>query len=123
VLDARDGDALRMRTALEALCRTYWYPLYAFVRARGYSSHDAEDLTQAFFHRLIEKNGLRHVHPAKGRFRHFLLASIKHFLANEWDRARTLKRGGNHQVISLDLLQAAERHAAEYSDACGPDVL
>lgn len=88
--------------SLEALCRFYWQPLYAYVRHRGHNAHDAQDLTQAFFARLLEKEWLAGVNREKGRFRSFLLAAMKHFLANEWDRANTQKRGGRVQVIRLD---------------------
>ena len=88
--------------ALETLCRTYWYPLYAFIRREGHSPHDAQDLTQAFFARFLEKNFLGDVHRERGKFRSFLLASLKHFLANEWNRARAQKRGGGQTIIPLD---------------------
>ncbi len=105
--------------ALENLCRTYWYPLYAFVRRRGYSPEDAEDLTQGFLASLLSTRGLDSVHPAKGRFRSFLLASLNHFLANEWDKARTLKRGGGQPAISLDT--AETRYRAEPREDMSPD--
>jgi RNA polymerase sigma-70 factor (ECF subfamily) len=123
VLAAKDGDDTRARGALEALCRSYWYPLYAFVRRKGYSPHDAEDLTQAFFERLVEKHCLREVHPSKGRFRAFLLASVKNFLANELDKAQAIKRGGKCKFESLDLLTAEERYAREPQDGWAPDAL
>jgi DNA-directed RNA polymerase specialized sigma24 family protein len=80
--------------AMAELCRIYWYPLYAYVRRRGYETHEAEDLTQEFFLRVLAKNYLAGVDREKGKFRAFLLASLKHFLANEWDRSQTQKRGG-----------------------------
>ena len=80
--------------ALEKLCRSYWYPLYAYVRRRGYAPEDARDLTQEFFWRLLDGDWLPKVDPSKGKFRSFLLASMNHFLANEWDRANAIKRGG-----------------------------
>ena len=91
------------RTALAELCRLYWYPLYAFVRRRGYDADEALDLTQGFFTRLIEKNDLADAKQDRGRFRSWLLASVKHFLANEWDRATAQKRGGGRAVYSLDI--------------------
>jgi len=100
VLSARDQDSQRSVAALEALCRAYWPPLYAYVRRRGYSPADAEDLTQAFFAWLLERDWLERADQQRGRFRSFLLTSINNFLANEWDKARTQKRGGG-QVISL----------------------
>ncbi len=88
--------------ALEELCRAYWFPLYAYVRRRGYTKEDSEDLTQAFFARFLEKNYLDGLSAERGRFRAFLLASLKHFLSNEWDKARTQKRGGRVAHLSLD---------------------
>jgi RNA polymerase sigma-70 factor (ECF subfamily) len=87
---------------MERLCRTYWYPLHAFVRRSGYDSESARDLTQSFFARLIEKDYLKNVDRAKGRFRSFLLAALKHFLANEWDRSQTVRRGGQYRFVELD---------------------
>jgi DNA-directed RNA polymerase specialized sigma24 family protein len=88
--------------ALEELCRTYWFPLYAYVRRRGHTKEDAEDLTQAFFARFLAKNYLGALDREKGKFRAFLLAALKHFLANEWDRGQTQKRGGQLTHLSLD---------------------
>jgi len=88
--------------ALEELCKTYWFPLYAYVRRRGQTKEDAEDLTQAFFARFLERNYLAGLSAERGRFRAFLLASLKHFLANEWDKSRRQKRGGNVTHLSLD---------------------
>ena len=87
--------------ALEELCRAYWFPLYAYVRRHGHTKEDAEDLTQAFFARFLEKNYLAGLSAERGRFRAFLLASLKHFLANEWDKSRRRKRGGV-TPLSLD---------------------
>ena len=83
---AHGGSHPRAAVALAELCRVYWYPLYAFIRRRGHDTHAAEDLTQEFFARLVEKNYLKDVDPGKGKFRSFLLAALQHFLANEWDR-------------------------------------
>ena len=102
--------------ALEHLCRVYWYPLYAFVRRKGHSSHDAQDLTQAFFEKLLEKDYLADADRERGRFRTFLLASLNHFLTNEWRRARAEKRGGGATVISLDEDAAEERYQEEPAD-------
>jgi len=88
--------------ALEELCRAYWFPLYAYVRRRGHTKEDAEDLTQAFFARFLQKNYLEGLTAERGRFRAFLLASLKHFLANEWDRSQRQKRGGHVPHLSLD---------------------
>jgi len=98
--------------ALEELCRTYWYPLYAYVRHQGHSKEDAEDLTQAFFARFLEKNYLEGLSSEKGRFRAFLLAALKHFLANEWDRAARQKRGGGAKLLSLDWQDGETRYQA-----------
>jgi RNA polymerase sigma-70 factor (ECF subfamily) len=107
----RLNDTTRVHAALENLCQTYWPPLYAYVRRRGYSSEDAQDLTQAFFARLLERKAVATVAPEKGRFRSFLLASLNHFLSDEWDRARAQKRGGG-KVIPFDL-QSAETQLGE----------
>src|SRR5215831_9008114 len=101
VVLAASGRSTAARSALETLCQTYWLPIYAFVRREGHSPEDAQDLTQAFFARLLEKKDLETVHPSKGRFRSYLLASLKHFLANEWDKARAQKRGGGEKLISI----------------------
>lgn len=111
------------RDALAALCENYWFPLYAYVRRLGYSSHDAQDLTQAFFARLLEKDCLADVSRSKGRFRSFLLASMKHFLANEWDRARAQKRGGGELLIRLDAHTAESRYSLEPVHDASPDKL
>ena len=108
VLTAGRNDTTRARAALENLCQTYWHPLYAYVRRRGYSSEDAQDLTQAFFARLLERNAVAAVAPEKGRFRSFLLASMNHFLADERDKARAQKRGGG-RIVPLDLPSAETR--------------
>jgi RNA polymerase sigma factor (sigma-70 family) len=102
VLDAGDASSPKAQEALATLCRHYWSPLHAFVRAQGYSPEDAEDLTQSFFERLIARRDLSAVDPARGRFRSFLLAALKHFLANARDRDRTVKRGGRHVHVRLD---------------------
>jgi RNA polymerase sigma-70 factor (ECF subfamily) len=107
--------------ALTELCETYWPPLYAYIRRHGYESYEAEDLTQEFFSRLLSKNYLADADPGKGKFRSFLLASLKHFLANEWDRARAQKRGGGTRVIALDGLSEAARQRIEPADGSSPD--
>jgi RNA polymerase sigma factor (sigma-70 family) len=116
VLTAGRTGSTDARAALEKLCRTYWHPIYAFVRRRGYSAEDAQDLTQEFFARLLEKNWLGDVDPVKGRFRSFLLASLKHFLANEWDRARAQKRGGGQVLIPIDVKTAETSCGFEPAD-------
>lgn len=123
VLSARDEDSPDAATALEKLCRTYWYPLYAFVRRRGHGVEDAQDLTQAFFQRVLEKNYLEAVDRRKGKFRSFLLAAFNHFLADEWDRARAEKRGGGQAVISLDATVAEDRYQIEPADDSDPEKI
>lgn len=115
VLKATRESAASSEEALADLCELYWYPLYAFVRRQGYGSADAQDLTQGFFARLLEKRDLAAVDQAKGRFRSFLLASLKNYLINEWDRARAAKRGGGKSKISLDFAAAESRYALEPS--------
>jgi DNA-directed RNA polymerase specialized sigma24 family protein len=121
VLAARDSASPGSQEALERLCRTYWYPLYAFVRRKGYSPEDAKDLTQAFFERFLEKHYLREVLAEKGRFRTFLLTSLTHFLANEWDRLKAAKRGGDCQFIPLDPPTLEERYRTDASGEESPE--
>ncbi len=102
VLKAGDPTSPQAAEALERLCRACWYPLYAHVRRQGYQPHDAQDLTQGFFARLLEKHAFEGLDRQKGKFRSFLLASLEHFLANERDRARAAKRGGGHTFVSFD---------------------
>ena len=111
------------RKALGELCRLYWYPLYAFVRRRGYDADEALDLTQGFLTRLIEKNDLADADPGRGRFRSWLLASVKHYLANEWDRATAAKRGGGVKVfsINIDPDDAEGRYRHEPSHSLTPE--
>lgn len=123
VLSAAQGGSPRADDALARLCQSYWYPLYAYVRRQGNSPHDAQDLTQAFFARLIAKNYLGDVNRAKGRFRSFLLASLKHFLANEWDKARALKRGGGQTIVPLEVETAERRYSLEPADPHSPDKI
>jgi RNA polymerase sigma factor (sigma-70 family) len=109
--------------AMAELCRIYWYPLYAYVRRRGYETHEAEDLTQEFFLRLLAKDYLADVDRQKGKFRAFLLAALQHFLANEWDRARTQKRGGGKKLFSLDAMAAETRYRVELVHNLTPEKL
>lgn len=117
------GEPGRAQTALAALCQAYWYPLYAFVRRQGLSAPDAEDLTQEFFARLLAKGWLEAAAQDRGRFRSFLLAALKHFLANEWHRARAAKRGGGATPVALDALSAEARYLHEPPDAATPERL
>ena len=116
VLTAGRHDTSRANDALSKLCQVYWYPLYAYIRRRGYSPHDAEDLTQAFLAQLLERNSLADVRREKGKFRSFLLASLNHFLASEWDRASAKKRGGGQLPVSLDAEAAEVRYKLEPAD-------
>ncbi len=113
VLAAAGTDSPVAHEALARLCRDYWRPLYAYVRRRGCNPHEAEDLTQEFFARLLEKDWLKQVQPEKGRFRSFLLAALNHFLSNEWDKQRRLKRGGGVTLVSLDETGDEERRLHE----------
>ena len=122
VLSAQ-GDTTHAETALAKLCTIYWYPLYAFVRRQGHGPHDAQDLTQEFFARLLAKGWLADVARERGKFRSWLLASGKHFLANEWDRAKAIKRGGGAAAISLDALTAEQRYALEPADTASAEKL
>jgi len=121
VLKAGHDSSPESSAALEQLCRAYWFPLYAFVRRKGYPEEEAKDLTQAFFARLLEKKGLERVGPEKGKFRTFLLCSLGNFLANEWDRARTLKRGGGLNFISLDEQDPVGHYRPEAEDDLTPE--
>jgi RNA polymerase sigma factor (sigma-70 family) len=120
---ARGSMSAHAAGAMAELCGIYWYPLYAFLRRRGYNADEAEDLTQEFFARLLAKKGLARVDREKGKFRSFLLASMKHFLANEWDRARAQKRGGGQLVVPLDGLSAAARYGLEPAHNVTPERL
>jgi RNA polymerase sigma-70 factor (ECF subfamily) len=116
VLATAGEDSPQATAALEHLCRTYWYPLYAFVRREGCSPPDAQDHTQEFFARLLARNSLAHVGPQKGKFRSFLLAALRHFLADQRALARALKRGGGAGCLSLDAQSAEERYRLEPVD-------
>jgi RNA polymerase sigma-70 factor (ECF subfamily) len=116
-------DTTRARDALGKLCGTYWYPLYAFVRRAGTSPHDAQDLTQEFFARLLEKNWLEAVDREKGKFRSWLLAAMKNFLAKEWRDAHRMKRGGEAAAVSLDADSAEERYGREPADNVTPEQI
>jgi RNA polymerase sigma-70 factor (ECF subfamily) len=123
VLAARQQDSPASTQALAKLCSVYWYPLYAYVRRRGHQEQDAQDLTQEFFARLFQRNFLQRVSPDKGRFRSFLLASLKNFLANQWDRMQTQKRGGGGTFVPLDWQIAENRYALEPIDKATPEAL
>jgi RNA polymerase sigma-70 factor (ECF subfamily) len=123
VVSARDSSSPEAASAMERLCRTYWYPLYVFVRRKGYNHEDASDLTQAFFAKFLEKRYLKSVDASLGKFRTFLLASMTHFLANEWDKSQAQKRGGGERVISFDDSTAEERYRLEPVEQATPETL
>jgi RNA polymerase sigma-70 factor (ECF subfamily) len=121
VLSAGGERTPEAERALESLCQAYWFPLFAHVRRSGRTAADAEDLTQAFFEKLLEKRWLADADRERGRFRSFLLGSLKHFLANEWDKAHAAKRGGRHRIIALDAETAEHRLQMEPADDASPD--
>lgn len=123
VLAAQDGDGTAASEALAELCSAYWYPLYAFVRRQGSSPHEAEDLTQEFFRRFLERRALETVRREAGKFRSFLLACLKNFLANERLRAQTQRRGGGHQILPLNTDDAETRYSLEPADQRTPDAI
>ncbi|HWB58319.1 MAG TPA: sigma-70 family RNA polymerase sigma factor [Chthoniobacteraceae bacterium] len=122
VLDAGRSDNTRARAALAELCQAYWYPLYACIRRKGHSPEDAEDLTQGFFARLLKLKSLAGVRRERGRFRAFLLASLNHFLADEWDRASAQKRDVR-RTIALDLADAERRYQHAMADRLTPELV
>jgi RNA polymerase sigma-70 factor (ECF subfamily) len=121
VLAAGRSDTPHARAALEKLCQAYWYPLYAYVRRRGHSPEDAQDLTQTFFTRLLERNWVGNADQQKGRFRSFLLSAMNHFLADEWDKARAQKRGGGVPPVPLQFDTAETRYGHEPVDNITPE--
>lgn len=123
VLLAGREDSAQAAEALEKLCRAYWFPLYAYARRRGHDVMSAEDLTQAFFADLLERQALGQVDRSKGKFRSFLLASLNNFLNNEWDKAQRLKRGGGREIVSFDGMSVEERYQFEPPDEATPERL
>jgi len=121
VVKAGQSDTPRAHQALSHLCETYWYPLYTYVRKRGYSPEDAQDLTQEFFARLLERNWVSEADQERGRFRSFLLSAMNHFLSDEWDKARAQKRGGGRKNIPLQLDTAETRYGVEPADPITPE--
>jgi RNA polymerase sigma-70 factor (ECF subfamily) len=121
VLAAGQLSAPDAAQALEKLCAAYWYPLYTWLRCRSHSVHDAQDLTQAFLVHLLDKDRLQKPDPAKGKFRSFLLASLKNFLTNEWDKTQALKRGAQFTFISVDEERGESRFRVEPSHDATPD--
>jgi RNA polymerase sigma-70 factor (ECF subfamily) len=121
VLDAARSDTTQAQAALEILCETYWYPLYAYVRRRGSSAQDAQDLTQAFFARLLERHWVDRADRSRGRFRTFLLTAMSRFLADEWDKLRAQKRGGHIVHVPVQLESAETRYGVEPADCRTPE--
>lgn len=110
-------------SALEQLCQSYWFPLYAFVRRQGHDAESAADLTQAFFADLLQREDLKKVDPELGKFRSFLLSAMKHFLVNHWNKDRALKRGGGKSPLSLDFQTADEKYSLEPAHSRTPDSI
>ena len=123
MVEAAKGDSPASAAALAHLCSIYWYPLYAFIRRRGCSPEEAEDLTQGFFGRLIEKEGLKTVGREKGKFRSFLLSTFSNYANSEWARQHTQKRGGLNRITSWDGMEAEERYLLEPMDSLTPEKL
>lgn len=121
VVAAGQRDTPRAIAALEKLCRSYWYPLYAHVRRRGYSVEDAQDLTQEFFARLLDGRWLARADQARGRFRTFLLTALERFLVNEWHKDRALKRGAGQRPVPIQLEAAETRYGVEPADERTPE--
>ena len=117
---AAQGDSTQAHDALEVLCRSYWFPVYALIRGRGLDKETARDLTQDFFAKLLAQDNLARVRRERGRFRSFLAQSVKNFLADEWDKTHALKRGGGHAILSLDF-ETAEGRYHEPADHASPD--
>lgn len=123
MLVSAQSQAPGSREAFANLCKLYWYPLYAFIRHRGYSPEDAEDLVQGFFLHLVEHKTLRRVDRSKGKFRSFLLASLQNYLSDELDRAGCLKRGGKAEFVRLDVESAEDRYRLEPVDTLTPEKI
>jgi len=123
VLAAGDRASPLAAEALEQLCRLYWYPLYAYVRKKGHSPQDAEDLTQAFFAHFLERNYVARASRQRGRFRSFLLTSLQNFLAHEWERARAVKRGGGRTLLPWDEVSVESRYQLEAASDLTPDKI
>jgi DNA-directed RNA polymerase specialized sigma24 family protein len=121
ILEAGGGASEQADAALDQLCRSYWYPLYAYVRRQGHDAHDAQDLTQGFFARFLERKHVLLADPERGKFRTFLLCSLKHFLIGEWEKSSAVKRGGEHAIFSWDEKTAEGRYLAEPVDGLTPE--
>lgn len=123
VAQLRSGDAPRVRLALERLCGTYWYPLYAYVRRSGNAPDEAKDLTQAFFAHVLEKEMFAAADPERGRLRTFLLTALQNFLRAEWRKTQRLKRGGGTAPVSIDEALAEDRYSREPADTLTPEAI
>jgi RNA polymerase sigma factor (sigma-70 family) len=123
VLMAAKSSSSQQKQALETLCQSYWFPLYAYLRRRGYDTHQAEDLTQAFFWHILEKKDLQAADPKYGKFRSFLLARLKYFLSDQRDRAQAKKRGGGKNIISLSIQNAEDQYTLEPAIQLSPEQL
>lgn len=121
VLAAGKSSSAQHKQALSTLCQTYWFPLYAYLRRGGYNAHEAADYTQGFFAQMLAKHYLRQVKPMQGKFRSFLLTSLKHFVANQRARARAKKRGGGTRILSFDFENAEHQYALEPAKDLSPD--
>ncbi len=120
---AADHDSQTARSALQELCQNYWYPLYSFARFKGYAPAEAEDLTQSFFADLLQRDDIRRVNPELGRFRSFLIAAMKNFLANQWHKQQAQKRGGGRLHFSMDFPGAENRYQSQCGDGETPEAL
>jgi len=123
VLEAGGPESPGSAAALERLCQSYWYPLYVVVRRKGYSPHDAQDLTQEFFARFLERKYIALADQSRGKFRTFMSRSLEHFLINEWKKATAAKRGGERRSISWDAQDAESRYLLEPADTATPDKI
>jgi RNA polymerase sigma-70 factor (ECF subfamily) len=123
VLLSAKSETTGCQEAFAELCRLYWYPLYAFIRHRGYSSEDAQDLAQGFFLHLLERKALSRIDRSKGKFRSFLLASLQNYLSNQAQRARSVRRGGKAQIVYLDFEGAEDRYGMEPVEALTPEKI
>ncbi len=123
ILDLRSGDERSAQQALEELCRLYWYPVYAFIRRPGAGTEDAEDLTQGFFARLLERGDFLTADQEKGKLRSFLLAGVKNHMVQDWRHRTAEKRGGTASALSFDAITAEQRYALEPADEATPDAI
>ena len=123
VLAAGQSSSVQQKQALEILCQSYWFPLYAFLRRKGYDNHQAEDYTQGFFAHILEKHGLQRADPRYGKFRSFLMIRLKGFLSDERDRSQALKRGGGKKILPLNFQNAEGQYTLEPADRLSPEKL